>query len=123
MTLSRFVVATILLAHVALATAAVADCVLPKAPPATPSGASATAAQMEAARVALERYQKGIKDYLGCKEQDTKVRIAGLGTNVEAIRQIKMLEEKRTKGLQDEIQTRADEFDEQLRAYKLVNRE
>jgi hypothetical protein len=34
-----------------------------------------------------------------------------------------MLEEKRTKGLQDEIQTRADEFDEQLRAYKLVNRE
>lgn len=122
MSLMRLTATTILTALLAVATAS-AECVLPKAPGAIPNGTSATSAQMDAARLALERYQKAIKDYLVCKEQETKIRIAELGTKVDAIRQVKLMEEKRSTGLQEELQRRADEFDDQLRAYKLINRE
>jgi len=123
MALSRFTAAVVLAAQVALATTASADCVLPKAPGAIPNGASASAAEMESARVALERYQKAVKDYLSCTEQEVKARIADLGNNVDAIRQVKLMADKRSKGLQDDLQTRADELNDQLRAFKLNNRE
>jgi hypothetical protein len=123
MTFRQFVTAVFFTAQMLAAGAASADCVLPKSPSATPNGASASAAEMEAARVSLERYQKAVKDYIACTDQEAKGRIAELGTNVEAIRQVKLMADKRSKGLQEELQTRADELNDQLRAFKLNNRE
>src|ERR1700749_3345070 len=115
MTLREFLGVALFTAQIVATGTASADCVLPKSPGATPNGASASAAEMEAARVSLERYQKAVKDYIGCTDQEAKSRIAELGTNVEAIRQVKLMADKRSKGLQEELQTRADELNDQLR--------
>src|SRR5712671_2237658 len=119
MTLTRFGVALFLIAQVAIATTAFADCAHPKSPAATPNGGSATAAEMETARVALERYQQAAQDYLKCADQEANARIAELGTNVDMIRQVKLLANKRSKEIEDELQTRADDLNDQLRLFKL----
>ncbi len=123
MTFTKFAISIGLAAQIVLATTAFADCVLPKPPSPVPNGESASAADMETARLTLERYQKAAKDYLACTDQDVKARIAKMGDNVDMIRQVKLMADKRNRGIEEDIQARADEFNDQLRLYKLTNRE
>ena len=104
-------------------TPALADCPHPKPPGAVPNGSTASASDMEAAKAALERFQKAAKEYLKCSEQEANARIAEFGSNVEGIRQVKLLASKRSKEIEDDLQARADELNDQLRAFKLINRE
>jgi hypothetical protein len=109
--------------QVAVATQAFADCALPKAPTDVADGGAASKAEMDAAKAALDTYKKDATAYLACIEQDTKARVAEAGDKVDMIRQVKLMAEKRSTSIQEELQKHSDSYNDQLRAWKLVNRE
>jgi hypothetical protein len=112
-----------LVLQVMVVTHAFADCALPKAPVDVADGGAASKAEMEAAKAALDAYKKNATAYLACIEQDTKTRVAEAGDKVDMIRQVKLMTEKRSSSIQEELQKHADLYNDQLRAWKLVNRE
>jgi hypothetical protein len=110
-------------AHLTLVSSAFADCALPKPPTDVADGGSASKAEMDGAKTALETYKKAATAYLACIEQETKTRIAEAGDKVDMIRQVKLMAEKRSTSIQEELQKHSDAYNDQLRAWKLVNRE
>jgi len=78
---------------------------------------------MNTAKTALEAFEKAVKQFQSCVETDTKAKIAALGANADAIRQVKLMTEKRVTVFNDELQKRADAYTEQMSAWKLTNRQ
>ena len=106
-----------------LAAPAIADCAVPKAPAAMPDGSAASAEEMSAAKSALDAFEKSVHQFQACVEGESKTKIAALGANVDAIRQVKLMSEKRVTTFNDELQKHADAYTEQMRAWKLANRQ
>jgi hypothetical protein len=123
MTLTRIAFFLGLALQLGVATSALADCAVAKAPGKVPDGSSASIDEMNAAKSALDKYQNAVKEQLACLETETKAKIAELGSSVDSIRQVKLMAEKRSTVVQEELQARADEFTEQMRAWKLTNRQ
>jgi outer membrane protein TolC len=104
-----------------LAAPAHADCIYPKAPAeALPNGATATEQEMVAAMKGLKVYNDAVTAYLSCLDVETSSRIAEAGpdTTADQVKQIRALEEKKHNAAVDELQSRAEEFNKQVRAYK-----
>ncbi len=123
MRFSRIAYLLPLAAQLIIAAPAFADCAVPKSPGAVLDGSSATAEEMAAAKAQLEGYRKNVTEYLACTEREAATRIAAAGSNAELIIHIKLLKEKRTALIQAELVARADEFNDQMRNWKLVNRQ
>ena len=104
-------------------TAAYADCAVPKKPVPVPDGSSATAEEMNAAKTALDNFEIVVKQFQTCVEADTKSKSAALGKNVEAIKRLRTMSEKRVNVFNDELQKQADSYTEQMRTWKLTNRQ
>jgi hypothetical protein len=119
----RFKAACVIAAQLLATTPSWANCVVPKTPGAVPDGSSASIDEMNSAKSALEKYQSAVKEYLACVDGETKAKIAALGSNAESIRQLKLLSEKRVLVIQDELQKQADSYTEQMRSWKLTNRQ
>jgi hypothetical protein len=122
MTITRTALAVILAMQIATASAYV-DCAVPKKPAAVPDGSAASAEEMNVAKTALENFEKAVKQYQACIETDTKTKSAALGKNVEAIKQLRSMSEKRVTVFNDELQKQADSYTEQMSAWKLTNRQ
>jgi hypothetical protein len=100
-----------------------ADCPVPKKPNAVPDGSSASAEEMNTAKSALEAFEKAVKQFQVCVEADTKTKAAALGKNVDAIKQLRMMSDRRLTVFNDELQKQADSYTEQMSAWKLTNRQ
>jgi hypothetical protein len=106
---------------VSLAAPAYADCLYPKAPDdSLPNGATATEQEMVAAMKSLTAFNEAVTAYLSCLDVETSSRIAQAGPDATAdqVKQIRALEQKKHNAAVDELQSRADEFNKQVRAYK-----
>jgi hypothetical protein len=97
---------------------AMAECVYPKTPTSAPNGNTATEAEMLAGKDAFMAYQKDVTSYLECLDSEANARVAEAGDNADKVKQIKEMATKRHNAAIDELQARADEFNQQLRAYK-----
>jgi hypothetical protein len=102
---------------------AYANCVYPKPSPAAPNGATATREQMLESKSLLDKYQGEVNTYLACLEEDATKRIAEAGDNQELIGQIKKQLGSRHNAALDELQSRADDFNVQLRAFTKKQKE
>ena len=100
-----------------------ADCTYPKAPPAAPNGATATRDEMLASKGQLDKYQTEVNTYLACLEEDAKKRIAEAGDNQDLVGQIQKQLSSRHNATLDELQTKADDFNTQLRAFNKKQKE
>lgn len=94
--------------------AAQADCTYPKAPAAIPNGATASEQEMIGAMQAFKSYDADVKSFGACLEQETREKAAGTAQ----LMQLKTMQTKKINAAVDELQTKAKEFNEQVRVYK-----
>jgi hypothetical protein len=94
--------------------AAHADCAYPKAPAAIPNGTTATEAEMVAAMTAFKAYDADVKAYGVCLEQETKDKAAGTAQ----LMQLKTMQTKKLNVAVAELEGKAKDFNEQVRAFK-----
>ncbi len=111
-----------LLASATLAAPAMAECVYPKTPTTAPNGTTATETEMIAGKQAFDVYQKDVNAYLACLDNEANARVTEAGDNADLVKQIKVMAAKKHNAAIDELQARADEFNQQLRAYKNKNK-
>ena len=123
MTTTKTAVTLFIVMQFAVFVTAYADCAVPKKPASVPDGSSASAEEMNTAKTALDNYEKAVKQFQTCVEADTKTKAAALGKNVDAIKQLRTMAEKRVHVFNDELQKQADSYTEQMSSWKLTNRQ
>jgi predicted nucleic acid-binding Zn-ribbon protein len=97
-----------------LSLSAHADCIYPKAPASIPDGKSATEAEMLSAMTAFKAYDADVKAFGACLDEETKQKAAGTAQ----LMQIKTMQSKKLNAAVEELQSKAKEFNEQVRAFK-----
>lgn len=105
---------TAVLALTAVSFAAHADCPYPKAPASIPNGATASEQEMLTAMNAFKAYDADVKAFGTCLEQETKEKSAGTAQ----LMQLKAMQTKKINAAVDELQSKAREFNEQVRVFK-----
>lgn len=103
-----------ILALAGLSLSAQADCVYPKAPASIPDGKTASEAEMIAAMTAFKTYDADVKAFGACLDEETKQKAAGTAQ----LMQIKTMQSKKLNAAVEELQTKAKEFNEQVRVFK-----
>lgn len=99
---------------------AYADCTYPPAPTKMPDGASATLEEMVAGQKSVKDYDKAIKEYVDCidKELDEKITKGGDKLKPEQKSDMQKVEAQKHNAAIDQLQSVADRFNEQVKAYK-----
>lgn len=111
LTKSRFLAA---LALATLSVAAQADCAYPKAPASIPDGKTASEAEMVSAMNAFKTYDAEVKAFGACLDDETKQKAAGTAQ----LMQLKTMQSKKLNAAVEELQSKAKEFNEQVRVFK-----
>jgi hypothetical protein len=108
------------IAALSLSLSAAADCIYPKAPAKIPDGKTATKEDMLAAQAAFKQLDADVNAYNACLDQETEARLSEGGEQLpkDQVAQIKAIQAKRHNAAVDELQTHADAFNEQVRAYQ-----
>lgn len=102
------------LALASLSLSAHADCAYPKAPASIPNGATATEAEMIGAMNAFKAYDAEVKAFGSCLDDETKAKAAGSAQ----LMQLKTMQSKKLNAAVEELQSKAKEFNEQVRVFK-----
>jgi len=100
----------------AMATAAQADCVYPKAPSAIPNGATASEVEMTTAAAQFKQYNADVTAYLACLQDETATKSAGVSAG--QVMQLKSMQSKKHNSAVDELESNVAKFNEQVRAFK-----
>ena len=91
-----------------------AECSFPKAPASIPDGKTASEPEMVAAMQAFKAYNDSVNSFGACLEEETKSKAAGTAQ----LMQLKTMQSKKLNAAVDELQAKAKEFNEQVRAFK-----
>lgn len=91
-----------------------ADCVYPKAPAVIPNGTTASEQEMVGAMTAFKAYNEEVNAFGACLEEETKQKAAGTAQ----LMQLKTMQTKKLNAAVAELQVKAKEFNEQVRAFK-----
>ena len=102
------------LALLALSFTAQAECPFPKAPASIPDGKTASEQDMVAAMASFKAYNEEVNTFGACLEGETKAKAAGSGQ----LMQLKTMQTKKLNAAVDELQTKAKQFNEQVRIFK-----
>ena len=107
-------------AFVTLAGPVYADCSYPPPPAKLPDGNTATMEEMVEAKKAVTQYNKDINAYVACikLEHETAVTNAGDKITPEQKAEMEKMEVQKNNAAVDQLQSVADRFNEQVRAYK-----
>jgi hypothetical protein len=104
----------LLLALLAGASVARAECTFPKAPTSIPDGKTAAAEEMMAAMQAFKSYQEEVTAFGACLDEETRVRAA----STAQLMQLKTMQAKKHNAAVAELQDKARQFNEQVRIFK-----
>ena len=115
MNVRRFAYAFALLSAVSIA--AHADCVYPQSPGAAPNGSTATKEEMVAYMQGLKKYQTEMGAYRTCVNDDAERRASAVSDKPEEAKKIRDMAAKKHDAAVDEETKRADEFNQQVRAF------
>jgi hypothetical protein len=91
-----------------------AECAYPKAPAAIPDGKTASEPEMVAAMAAFKTYNEEVNAFGACLDAETKEKSAGTAQ----LMQLKTMQTKKLNAAVAELQTKAKEFNEQVRVFK-----
>ena len=91
-----------------------AECAFPKAPASIPDGKTASEAEMVAAMQAFKAYNEEVTAFGACLEEETKSKAAGTAQ----LMQLKTMQTKKHNAAIDELQAKAQLFNEQVRVFK-----
>ncbi|MFL6550873.1 MAG: hypothetical protein ACJ8OJ_19440 [Povalibacter sp.] len=89
-----------------------AECTYPKAPASIPDGAKASEPEMVAAMNAFKAYNDEVTAFGKCLDDEASAGAAGQSMAM------KTMKAKKIAAAQDELQTKAKAFNEQVRAFK-----
>jgi hypothetical protein len=100
-----------------------AECIYPPAPAKLPDGKTATREEMLAGMQAVKDYDKAVNEYLACLDNEKQAALNAVGPDAPKaqIQQIHAIHNKKYNAAVQELEQRAANFNEQVRAYK--NRE
>lgn len=93
-------------------TAAMADCAFPKAPQEIPDGSSASEDQMKAAMNAFKSYKSDLEAFGACLDAEAKA---------SASMAAKAMQSKKIAAANEEFESKAKAFNEQVRIFKSKN--
>ena len=101
-----------------------AECTYPQAPAALPNGKTATEAEMVAGMQAVKAYDKAVNEYLACLDNEKQATITSMGADApkDQLEQINSIHNKKYNAAVQELEQRAANFNEQVRAYKNRNK-
>jgi Sec-independent protein translocase protein TatA len=104
-------------------TAAYADCPYPSGPKKIPDGGKATLDQMMDMKKAVKQYDDDTNAYLGCIQKEHDEALAALGDKATDKQKADLdrVETDRHNSAVAQLQSVADKFNEQVRAYKAKN--
>jgi hypothetical protein len=108
------VIATVGIALASFSLSAHAECSYPKAPAVMPDGKTASETEMLEAMRAFKDYNDQVSAFGTCLEQETKSKAA----STAQLMQLKTLQMKKHNAAVDELQTKAKQFNEQVRLFK-----
>ena len=114
MTNNKAIVRIVGIVAFAAACSAQADCAFPKAPATIPDGKTASEQEMVAAMAAFKAYNEEVNAFGACLEQETKDKAAGTAQ----LMQLKTMQTKKLNAAVEELQAKAKQFNEQVRAFK-----
>jgi hypothetical protein len=103
--------------------AAYADCPYPSPPEKIPDGNTATLDDMVAVKKAITAYDAAIAVYLECIKQEHEDAVAKAGDKLTDKQKVDLehIETQRHNAAVAQLQSVADRFNEQVRAYKAKN--
>jgi hypothetical protein len=109
-----------ILATASLSTAAFADCTYPRAPGKMPDGNTAPREEMLAAKKLVDQYNTDMTAYLGCikTEHDAAAAKQSATASEEQKQQMAAMYTQKNDAAVDELQSVAERFNEQIRAFK-----
>jgi hypothetical protein len=99
---------------------AYAECNYPRAPERVPNGSAASLDEMKAAKSEVDKYNKDMEAYLSCikTEHDATVARQEASLTEDQKKQMAMMYAQKNDAAVDELQSVANRFNEQVRAYK-----
>jgi len=87
-----------------------AECPFPKAPATIPDGSTASEAEMIAAMNAFKAYNEEVKAFQACLDEESKQKTATMS--------FKAMQAKKLAAAVEELETKAKQFNEQVRIFK-----
>ena len=95
-------------------------CVYPDGPDKLPDGNTATQQEMVDAMAALKKYDAEVTAYTNCLEMETDSRIQDGGKDMseDQVKKLRAIQAEKHNAAVDALQTRATEFNEQVRLFK-----
>jgi len=96
------------------AVSAQAECTFPKAPASIPDGKTATESEMLAAMTAFKAYNAEVTAFGNCLDEEVNSKAAGSAQ----LMQLKTMKTKKLNAAVDELETKAKQFNEQVRIFK-----
>ncbi len=112
--MKTLIAAIVVTALTGFAASAQAECAFPKAPASIPDGKTATEAEMVAAMTAFKTYNEEVTAFGNCLDEEMNNRSAGSAQ----LMQLKTMKTKKLNAAVDELQTKAKQFNEQVRIFK-----
>lgn len=103
---------------------AYADCTYPKGPSSIPDGSTSSLDQMLAAKQAVKDYNAATSAYLDCIQHERDDAIASKGDKItdEDKAKLEHIEAEKHNAAVSQLQSVADRFNEQVRAFKAKNK-
>src|SRR5688572_3503382 len=110
----------VMLALIALAVAgaAQATCIYPRAPDRLPDGSTATFEEMAAAQKAVQQFNEDINAYNSCLDLEMATLEKSGAFDENRLTELRAIQAKKNNAAVDEVQAVADRFNEQLRIFK-----
>ena len=98
--------------------AAQAACIYPQAPEKLPDGRTATFEEMLAAQKAVQQFNDDINSYNSCLDLEMAAYEKSGQYDENRLAELRKMQAMRNNAAVDQVQTVADEFNEQLRIFK-----
>ncbi len=95
-----------------------ATCIYPRAPQRVPDGKTATYDDMVAAQKAVQQFNEDITAYNACLDLEMSAYVQSGTYDENRLNELRLVQAKKNNAAVDEVQTVADQFNEQLRIFK-----
>jgi hypothetical protein len=95
-----------------------ATCIYPRAPQRVPDGKTASYDEMVAAQKAVQQFNEDITAYNACLDLEMSAYVQSGTYDENRLNELRLVQAKKNNAAVDEVQTVADQFNEQLRIFK-----
>lgn len=94
-----------------------ATCIYPRAPQRVPDGKTASYEEMAAAQKAVQQFNEDITAYNACLDMEMNAYVQSGTYDENRLNELRLVQAKKNNAAVDEVQSVADQFNEQLRIF------